>query len=125
VWLPVAVLTPLWSTCPQRNAQAAVMLDRVVTAIPSSRAPHTPPRTDDDPRTARHARPAPPRALAALAQLTGAPGPRRGQPARHRGGELPLGHRQVWCSSARSSTRRRVAVQVNRSRCAVPASTIE
>ena len=39
VWLPVAalLLTPLWSTCPQRNARAAAMLDRVVAAIPGSR----------------------------------------------------------------------------------------
>jgi hypothetical protein len=43
VWMPVAVLllTPLWSTCPERNARAAAMLDRIVAAIPGSRDART------------------------------------------------------------------------------------
>jgi hypothetical protein len=48
VWLPIAILllTPMWSSCPERNARAQAMLDRVLAAIPGSRstpASSTPP----------------------------------------------------------------------------------
>ena len=46
VWLPIAVLllTPVWSTCPDRNHRAQAMLDRVLAAIPGSR--HATPPTE-------------------------------------------------------------------------------
>jgi hypothetical protein len=48
VWLPIAVLllTPVWSTCPDRNARATAMLDRVLAAIPGSRCATPPTGTD-------------------------------------------------------------------------------
>lgn len=33
----VLLLTPVWSRCPERNARAAAMLDRVLAAIPGAR----------------------------------------------------------------------------------------
>ena len=46
VWVPIAVLllTPVWSTCPDRNQRATAMVDRVLAAIPGSR--HTTPPTE-------------------------------------------------------------------------------
>jgi hypothetical protein len=39
IWLPIAalLLTPIWSSCPKRNARARAMVDRVLTALPGSR----------------------------------------------------------------------------------------
>lgn len=60
VWLPIAALltTPLWSTCPKRNARAAAMLDRVIAAIPGSRDTRTPNPPDTPPDTIASTSPA-------------------------------------------------------------------
>ena len=49
VWVPIAVLllTPVWSTCPDRNERATAMVDRVLAAIPGSRHA-TPPAEPTD-----------------------------------------------------------------------------
>lgn len=66
VWVPIAVLllTPVWSSCPDRNQRATAMVDRVLAAIPGSRyaTPPTEPtdvseRTDVSEPTDSDARP--------------------------------------------------------------------